>query len=504
MRTALLMLIAGAALDLTSIIGWGNSGVGTAFWVLLVLGIAAAAWHRLSWGVLIIFLELLWGSHGHLLHGTFGQVTFSLRMGTFLAVLSALPWHLRAPDARTTLWASVRAHPARLPAVMFFVSLIVALLLGMLWHPWGDVYRDANAWAFLALAPAILLGTAHKQDRILLERVLLWGAGYLILRTFLILFIFTHDLNGAWLPLYRWIRDTRLGEITWFAGGFPRIFLPSMALLFPVAFLSGYRALHAAIMRSAIPYAILSGSSVTVLVVSLSRSYWLALLILGAMGCGYGILMWRRTGITPVPAMRAAVLVGAVVGSMGIAAILAWMPYPQRLSSSGLSATLAKRLLTSQEPAIANRWQQLMPLRTAIARHAIFGNGFGATVTYTSKDPRTLAAFPDGQYTTSAVEWGYLDDGLERGVVGVLTELWVVFAVVGMAFRAGGAPAALGCGLLGIAVVHVVSPYLNHPLGIGALLLMAAVSSRAKTPAAERTASGLSERAMHGSSRIRA
>ncbi|MDO8599317.1 MAG: hypothetical protein Q7S02_04365, partial [bacterium] len=76
------------------------------------------------------------------------------------------------------------------------------------------------------------------------------------------------------------------------------------------------------------------------------------------------------------------------------------------------------------------------------------------------------------KYTTTAFEWGYLDDLLERGLLGLLAELWFLAALMYRSIREGGDRAALGLGLLAVALVHVTSPYLNHPLGIGILLLV--------------------------------
>ena len=47
------------------------------------------------------------------------------------------------------------------------------------------------------------------------------------------------------------------------------------------------------------------------------------------------------------------------------------------------------------------------------------GRGFGATVTYQTRDPRILADNGSGEYTTYAFEWGWLDIWLKLGIFGL-------------------------------------------------------------------------------------
>ncbi|MBI4142480.1 O-antigen ligase family protein, partial [Candidatus Uhrbacteria bacterium] len=224
------------------------------------------------------------------------------------------------------------------------------------------------------------------------------------------------------------------------------------------------------------------GGGVALLLLSLSRSYWLALVTLVATGAVCSLWSWRQSHHSPIRTNRRMVhrvLLGG--GAIGIALLLAAgvvrLPYPKPLTAAGIGSTLLARL--SADAAVSNRWQQLGPLWETMRTHLVFGNGFGAAVTYTSKDPRTLAAFPDGRYTTTAFEWGYLDDLLERGIIGLLVELWLLAVLMWHGIRAflftlpfSLITCSLSLALLALAIVHATSPYLNHPLGIGLLLLV--------------------------------
>ncbi len=537
------VLSAGVALDLLSFIGWSMPALLP--WITAhVLGaVAILTFRNLRFGVAAVLLELLWGSHGYLLRIPGQGIDLSLRTALFLIVLGATAWHLRTALARRMLWATIRTHPARWPAFVFLATLALGGILGVLRHPFDRVFFDMNAWGFLLLAPAFLIAAARmtRMDRAdntdtrirsnwsdvrcQMSDVVLAGALYLILRSYALLFFFGHDLGGTWMPLYQWVRDMRLGEVTIFPGAFPRVFMPSMMLLFPAIAIAmtrirGWSRIreyandrvrlgqktfsHSAECENVVPrrYPMLAlgvfGGGVAVLLLSLSRSYWLAgvaLIVVGLMWAIVGALR-QRTHIHGSPEdlshfrtklrktfRDVLVLVGATIIAVVVAVAIVRLPYPKPLTTAGIGSTLLARL--SVDAAVSNRWQQLGPLRGAILQHPILGSGFGAAVTYETKDPRTLAAFPNRQYTTTAFEWGYLDDLLERGLIGLLAELWLVGALIWYGLKTP-LPRhsslftlhfSLSFGLLAIAIVHATSPYLNHPLGIGVVLWLFTMES---------------------------
>jgi len=87
-------------------------------------------------------------------------------------------------------------------------------------------------------------------------------------------------------------------------------------------------------------------------------------------------------------------------------------------------------------------------------------------------------------YTTYAFEWGYLDIWFKIGLLGLLSYLFWL----GIIFKKGisyykTSPTieiktiTLGLlfGLIALIITNIFTPYLNHPLGIGYLLLLSAV-----------------------------
>jgi hypothetical protein len=110
-------------------------------------------------------------------------------------------------------------------------------------------------------------------------------------------------------------------------------------------------------------------------------------------------------------------------------------------------------------------------------------------VTYRTEDPRLLAEDPSGEYTTFAFEWGYHDLWVKFGVLGLLVYAWLIAVILTPYFVSlkmwkgmGGANRAdalvlIGviCGMVAMLATNVFSPYLNHPLGIGLLMTVAAI-----------------------------
>ena len=147
--------------------------------------------------------------------------------------------------------------------------------------------------------------------------------------------------------------------------------------------------------------------------------------------------------------------------------------------SGNLVADRFKNLQT--EAAGQSRLNQLEPLTEGILQKPILGHGFGKTLTYKSNDPRVLEKHPDGLYTTYAFEWGYLDIALKVGVVGLL----IYLALIGYLSYRGIRNYELGimniinigllAGLVALGVTNIFSPYLNHPLGIGYIMLISAI-----------------------------
>lgn len=156
--------------------------------------------------------------------------------------------------------------------------------------------------------------------------------------------------------------------------------------------------------------------------------------------------------------------------------------------------------VSAVDAAGSSRINLLQPLKEGISVRPIMGSGFGSTITYHSADPRILeqTAGASGEYTTYAFEWSYLDMWLKFGFIGVLVYLCLLVTLLMLLWRKisyltsyvlrltsqkeisdiryqTSIYVGMFLSLVSLMVINVFTPFLNHPLGIG-LVILATVS----------------------------
>ncbi|HLC89947.1 MAG TPA: O-antigen ligase family protein, partial [Patescibacteria group bacterium] len=323
---------------------------------------------------------------------------------------------------------------------------------------------------------------------------------YLSLKTIVVLFLFSRNFAGVGGWFYHWLRASGVGEVTYISGALFRVFLQSqvyvlIAFFVVLTFLiiqmkSGDWKKHFS------PYFYLYLSSLAIFI-SQSRSYWVG--AVAALIFLIILAIWLFKIKLKKIAFILTILAIALVSQF----------YLIELITGNYAVNLVAQRFKNlpQEAAGISRLNQLKPLSEAIFQKLIFGYGFGKTLTYESRDPRILQTHPDGIYTTYAFEWGYLDIALKLGVVG----LGIYLALIGYLFYLGlknyklqitnykqisnlkfqipktkslndalqttsyQLQAGLLIGLITLIVTNIFSPYLNHPLGIGYVMLLTAI-----------------------------
>ena len=150
--------------------------------------------------------------------------------------------------------------------------------------------------------------------------------------------------------------------------------------------------------------------------------------------------------------------------------------YLLSFGSRGISESVSSRGINPASEAAGGARLLLLPiLLDRIIEAPAVGYGFGKTVSYDSFLPdRVKPENPAGTITSYAFEWGYLDTALKVGFLGLLVYLIFIARI----FRIGIQNVKfkmqnLGIlsGLVALTVLNVTTPYLNHPLGIGYLIL---------------------------------
>ena len=355
----------------------------------------------------------------------------------------------------------------------------------------------------------------------------------LILKTFFLLFIFSHNFIGITPEIYRWVRITGVGEIAKMETGFFRIFLQShiyavltFFILLPILnkkFVQRWGC-HQAPISSKFPYFSKFLSKIfglcgciskkfdkeislksenlsqnrcfatapesiksnklflsliiflaSVIIISFSRSFAVGIIATFFVYYIYH-LVFKKEKIKSIFVSFLVVLV-IFVSAIGLSGFLIEAPIPFRERSDiDFISSLSKRA-TEDDVAIGSRWGLLKPLWKEVKENSILGAGFGKTVTYKTEDPRALENNPNGLYTTYAFEWGYLDIWLKLGLFGLLAYLLLLFQIIKQGHQKQQNKIILGSilGVIALTAIHFFTPYLNHPLGIGYLLLWSAV-----------------------------
>ncbi|MBU1165054.1 O-antigen ligase family protein [Patescibacteria group bacterium] len=453
--------------------------------VTLVLSIK-----NLQYGLLIILTELFIGGKGYLFAINFGQTSISIRMGLFLAILGV--WLYKEYIDRHNLISKysslIKKNGLLLTAYcLLLISIAYGIINGLLKNNFNLAYFDFNSWFFFALflifIQSINLDLLKKVTSILLASVT-----WVSLKTIIVLYLFSHRFVIIGDGFYKWLRDTGVGEITHIQDDIFRVFFQSHIFV-----LIGFFVLLTLFVYSIKDKQIFAKSKwsnqlfiltlftilvSTTLLISQSRSFWVAGLVtfFGALIFYLFKLKLKRNIII---GLLVFILILGIFDSVAI-----WLI----TQSSSIELLMARSTEVTTEAASSSRINQLQPIFAEIKKAPLLGHGFGKTVTYKSADPRIVSQNPDGMYTTYAFEWGYLDTWLEIGLIGLLIYLILIGLLILYGLKlyktSGHKTLILGLllGLTSLVIANVFTPYLNHPLGIGYVLLLTALFQKEKRP----------------------
>lgn len=446
-------------------------GLHTALTLAIAALVLLATLRDLRWGVYATFGDLLLSGKGYWFSVPLGNDRLPLRMIIFIIVMAV--WFARRLRERGGI--------SRPSGVQYWLPLLLAsavgyaALNGLFHHPFNNVFLDVNAWLYFLLLPAVFEALATPKDFHRVVQLLAAGTLVLGIATFLTLWAFGRLPPTSLTPWYRLLRDSGMGEVTPVSGTLVRVFFQShvYALVSAMVFLAllcrrAFIGTTDTIVAGMVWYI-----AAATIVVSQSRSFWAAAavgsaLVLGIAAFRYA-LRWRVLAL--------AFLLGFVVFTQQSLVAL--------VSGNYGSAVLRQRISgLEHEPAATTRRSQLAPLTAAIGEHPLLGSGFGRTVTYRTQDPRILRQQPDGWYTTFAFEWGYLDIALKLGMLGALIYTAWLATLMLTPFLArkrdpdmAGISESFAMALAAVAVANIFTPYLNHPLGIGWVLVVGACAA---------------------------
>ncbi len=449
---------------------------------IIVIATLIVSCKSLTWGFAIAMLEIIIGGHGHLIDISLGM-TVGLRLGIFGAVMVSVLYHLLVKKVRP-----VFVFERDMPILVILGAVIIGSMIGVANNPFGQVFDDANAFVtLLYLLPVSMIVWTNEAKRIVLWTFAL-GATWVAGSSLFLLYYFTHSSPDAIWAMYHFIRDARLAEVTllsgpsWLVATFPngpwffRVFEPAQAFVMLFTFVLCSMVCYVAKtwkyrLMMTIPLALMFAVDLS----GQSRSFWIGLIVGGIALAG--AVLYERPSAREVIRMKATGVIAIV-----IAIVMMWvaivLPLPSRPDVSN-SPYYKGQDDDTRDLAVSSRWNLLTPMMESIGKSPVWGTGFGTTVTFISDDPRVRATNPNGEWTTYRFEWGFHDIWMKMGLLGLFAFAWYFFSVLRAATRSIRSKqetrwltVSLAVGVVAIFASHAFSPYLNHPIGLGFMVMI--------------------------------
>ena len=498
------IILAIASLEITSFFGHFFFNLDHLIFILVIALTLILSLKNIKYGVWIVLLELFIGSQGYLLHLDIGSIKISLRIGLWLIltsiclknyIFSIFNQELRSCSLLLSGKIFKTANFSYF-AILFFFVLYGCANGFFQGNTFSNIFFDFNGWLyFLLIFPiyeTFFNPAQTEEDKPFLPvwRIFAASVVWLCFKTFLLLFFFSHAFpEGSFLSLllthelYQWVRDTLTGEITLMPSGFIRIFIQSQIFVLIALILGLFAASRfwpdIKNNKRIISFFILAGALMLgTILICFSRSFWISALIIFPFYAFWALKKYGRNCFFFVVLM----LLGSLIISLGLIFATVKFPIPPPSISFNIAQALSDRAGTiNNEAAASSRYALLPELWKQIKSSPVLGKGFGSTVTYHSSDPRVLQQNPAGNYTTYAFEWGWLDIWLKLGFFGLLAYLLLLGKIIKDGYKKNTWLAfGLGSATLLITAVSIFSPYTNHPLGIGFLIIAAAIISKEK------------------------
>lgn len=365
------------------------------FCLLMLLGILY--FKNPAWAMLLVISEILLGGSGQY----FQMADLSLR--TLFIVFFFFLWFSHN-------WGQemLKARLAQLPPkltillLLFITSLLASIFIAINYnHAVKAVIQDLVSFLFLVLLyPASHLLSDQKSQEYLIRLLAVFIMGTAIFST-LTFVLFSAGVSVLQDPFYLWFRWVDAGKITDLGNHFFRIVEASHLLIVPLILL-----ITSLLMRDEKHnkmWRIFRWLAILILVLNLSRGYFLALLV------GLLILKYkhkfRKWFFESFKTCFWVVFIFTVVSLMASGGkTMGWEQLGVRVQS------LVKPTL---EISAATRMMKLSIILEQITAHPIFGTGLGSTITFYN----SLTTITE---TTSNYDWGYLEMWAEMGVFGAL------------------------------------------------------------------------------------
>ncbi len=478
------IILAIFVIEIFSLISFKFAVLSSIFFILILILVALFTLYKLEYGLWIALIELMIGSYGYLFYLDLPGFKMPIRLGIFLVII--LIWLIKYFNLSKYIQLLKKDRLIQNLAV-FIIFIVIGVITGILQqNDLKSVFFDFNGYLYFGLFFIFLDVFKTKQQVINFLKISLASVIYLTLKVFLTLYIFTHGF--IWLTdlFYTWIRDTKVGEITWAGAGFFRIFIQSQIFSLIAIFITAVFIIKKSqtdnlkyLLKNK-NFQLIFGLIIilqTSILISFSRSFWL--------GGGVGILFLSiyiiylfKNQLKKIYRPIIILFLGALAS---IILMITIVNFPLPKPSSALGSDFLKNRFTTGDAAASSRWNLLPILLEHNKNNPILGTGFGTEITYQTEDPRIKNENnPQGWYTTFTFEWGYLDTITEIGILGLFVYLIFIAQILYLGIKSFKTHysllnTGLLIGLMALLITHAFSPYLNHPLGIGYLMIAASI-----------------------------
>ncbi|MDD3710994.1 MAG: hypothetical protein PHP37_00075 [Patescibacteria group bacterium] len=478
-KTIFLILILLFIIEVLSFLSYHFPILNLIFFSLIVLLFLVLTIYKLEWGFYILITELLANSMGYVFYLESGGFKLSLRIALWLIIIAVflskfLTEFIREKKACLSKYLQI---PYFKNWLVLFFFILLGLVLGIFNNGFSDAFFDFNAWLYLALifplAYILNLNSFSQKFKENIILIFLASVFFISLKSLVLLFLFSHNIPVLVFDLYYWTRKYYLGEITAMGSGFHRIFLQSQiySLFSFIIILSAWT--FSSIKKIRFHLILFLSLLASTLILSFSRSFWLGLFLGLAL---LFLVLWIKFGFKKMLKTIFVSIFSFVVGFLIVALVIKF-PWPKSTADFDLNSLSSRANISVNESAISSRWALLEVMKEDLSGNFLWGRGFGARLEYPSSDPRVLEQSADGIYSTYAFEWGWFDIWLKLGIFGLIFYLfifWVVLKNFWINFKNSKNFIYLGLilSLISLMAVNFFTPYLNHPLGIGFLLLV--------------------------------
>ncbi|MFA7702494.1 MAG: hypothetical protein WCX80_03485, partial [Patescibacteria group bacterium] len=311
----------------------GFNNLATLIIALLVLILTL---YRLDYGIFLLLIELFIGSKGYLFYFESQGTQISLRIILWLIVMVIwlVPFISRWLKERKFPWGRIKKSAL----VWSFGSLGVLVIFGLLnglkqGHNFSNIFFDFNGWIYFSLLLPLYEVFVVSKNKVnnwqRLEQIFIISVSWLIIKTLILLYFFTHNIPSLLPDIYRWVRLSGVGEITPVSGGFFRIFFQSHIFLLLASPFLAWK------LKEKGDWSVWIFLTLcwTGIIISLSRSFWLALLASVILVL---IVIWQRSGIKTALGSSLKYLV-ILTMSLLLVLVIAKFPYPAVSGSFNLS-----------------------------------------------------------------------------------------------------------------------------------------------------------------------